>query len=262
MRLGVTVLVVLLASALCVMAGRWQYGRYVTKADAMDAYDAAQAHAVAEVEEVAPAGSASLDDGAEWRTVTVTGVIEPDSIVALRNRPVDSTAAYQYLAWVTLSDGASVLVNLGWAPVADADDAEAALAAALTDQAVTLTGTLREFDEDDGKRDDGATRIVPAQMTEVPELLVPGYVLVGEPCAGLCDADGPLSEVPLPTLSLGPHLSYAWQWWAFSLLVPVGAVLLTKRDLELKRDPALAKPKPVRTKRRGQPSDEEIEDAL
>ncbi|WP_062202500.1 SURF1 family protein [Demequina salsinemoris] len=261
-RLALTALIVLVMSALCVVAGRWQYGRYVTKADAIEAYDAAQAHDVADVEEVAGSGD-ELADGAEWRAVTVTGVIDPDSVVALRNRPVDSTAAYQYLAWMSLDDGTAVLVNLGWAPVPSEDETEAALADALPQGEVTLTGTLRRFEEDDGKRDAGATRIVPAQVDDPgTDSIVPGYVIASDGCAGLCGDDGPLDEVPLPTLSLGPHLSYAWQWWAFSLLVPVGAWLLTKRDLELKRDPSGARPAPAKPRRRRHPSDEEIEDAL
>ncbi len=261
-RLALTALIVLVASALCVVAGRWQYGRYVAKADAIEAYEAAQSHSVADVREVTGAGG-SLADDAQWRTVTVTGVIDADSVVALRNRPVDSTAAYQYLAWVDLEDGSAVLVNLGWAPVGAAEDTEDALAEALTGADVTFSGTLRSFEEDDGRRDAGATRIVPAQMGDPgTDSIVPGYVVASEDCAGLCGDDGPLLEVPLPTLSLGPHLSYAWQWWAFALLVPVGAVLLTKRDLELKRDPSGPKPAAARPRRRRHPSDEEIEDAL
>jgi len=264
-RLALTVLIVLVLSALCVLAGRWQYGRYVTKADAMAAYDAAQAQPPAAVEDVAAPGGDALPDGAEWREVTVTGVIDADSVVALRNRPVDSVAALQYLAWMRTDDGAAVLVNLGWAPVEEDTATRSSLMAALTGQSVTVAGTLRSFEEDDGRRDSGATRITPVEMGDPgTDSVVPGYVLVEAPCAGLCDEDGPLGEVPLPTLSLGPHLSYAWQWWAFSLLVPVGAWMLTQRDLELKRDPSGRTPRAPqpRPRRRREPTDEEIEDAL
>ncbi len=261
-RLALTALIVMMLSILCVIAGRWQYGRYVTKSDAIAAYDAAQDHAVEDVRDIAGSGD-GLAEGAEWRKVTLTGAIDADSVVELRNRPVDSTAAYQYLAWVTLDDGSAALVNLGWAPVVSQDQTSVSLADAITHADVTITGTLRSFEEDDGKRDAGATRIVPAQMGEAStDDIVPGYIVADTPCAGLCDDDGPLSPVPLPTLSLGPHLSYAWQWWAFSLLVPVAAVLLTRRDLELKRDPSGSRPAPPQPKRRHQPSDEESEDAL
>lgn len=264
-RLALTVVIVLAMSALCVVAGRWQYGRYEVRAQAIADYEAAQALPVARVDEVASPGAAELPDDAEWRTVTVTGVIEPATLTLLRNRPVDSTAAYQYLVWMRLDDGASVLVNLGWAPVEGGDATEALLATALTGQRVTATGTLRSFEQDDGKRDSGATRITPVQMVDSGTAdVVPGYVVLDEPCADLCGTEGPLLAVPLPTLSLGPHLSYAWQWWVFSLLVPVGAWLLTQRDLEVKRDPSAVakKARPPRQRRRGGPSDEEIEDAL
>ncbi len=264
-RVVVTVLIVLVLSALCVLAGRWQYGRYVTKADAIADYEAAQGLPTAAVEDVVEPGGETLPDGAEWRTVTVTGTVDAESIVALRNRPVDSTAALQYLAWVHLEDGAAVLVNLGWAPVESSADSEASLDQLLTDDTVTFTGTLRAFEDDDGRRDSGATRITPAQMGDAGTVdVAPGYVVLSEPCGGLCSGDGPLVEVPLPTLDLGPHLSYAWQWWAFALLMPVGAWLLTQRDLEMKRDPSGKAPatKQPRPRRRHEPSDEEIEDAL
>ncbi|MDN4473094.1 SURF1 family protein [Demequina zhanjiangensis] len=263
-RLAITVLIVLVMSALCVVAGRWQYGRYETRAQAMEDYDLAQQEPVAAVEEVASPGSDALPEGAEWRTVTVAGVVDTESVVPLRNRPVDSTAAYQYLAWMHLADGAAVLVNLGWAPVESGTTVDDVVAS-LPDETLAVSGTLRSFEDDDGRRDSGATRITPAQVRDPDsDVIVAGYVALDAPCGELCDADGPLTEVPLPTLSLGPHLSYAWQWWAFALLVPVGAWLLTKRDLELKRDPAAApaRERQPRAKRRRGPSDEEIEDAL
>ncbi|WNM26105.1 SURF1 family protein [Demequina capsici] len=270
-RLLVTVLVVLVLSTLCVIAGRWQYGRYVTKADALAAYHAAQALPPAQVEDVAPPAdtardaAAALPDGAEWRTVGVTGTIDPGSLTALRNRPVDSAAALQYLAWMHLDDGAVVLVNLGWSTVEDEQATTAALTATIPSGEVTLTGTMRAFERDDGKRGGGATRITPAQMPDPGSRhVVPGYVVAADRCALLCGTDSPLAAVPLPTLDLGPHLSYAWQWWAFSLMVPVGAWILTRRDLEMKRAAeGVVTPAPApRPRRRRAPTDEEIEDAL
>ena len=277
LRLIVTALVVAALVTLCVIAGRWQYGRHVTRAEAIAEFESNHTAPVAAVEDVAPAtdvpswdtpdAGAGLPADAEWRTVTVTGTIDPDSVVELRNRAVDSAAALQYLAWVDLADGGSVLVNLGWAPASLSDETAPALASALPSGQVAFEGTLREFEPDDGRRDDGATRIVPAQVRAPSGAVVPGYVVAVADCATLCGDDGPLGEVPLPTLSLGPHLSYAWQWWAFAALVPVGAVLLTRRDLELKRSPGDPAPsprvetKPSRRRARGL-SDEEIEDAL
>lgn len=276
LRLVVTALIVVALVALCVVAGRWQYGRYVTRADAIAEFEANHSAPVAAVEDVARAedlpesaapATPSLPSGAAWRTVTVTGTIVPGSVVELRNRAVESAAALQYLAWVDLVDGGSVLVNLGWAPASLADATAQALTTALPRGTVTFEGTLRDFEADDGRRDDGATRITPAQVSVPAGAIVPGYVIAEADCATLCGDAGPLGEVPLPTLSLGPHLSYAWQWWAFAALVPVGAVLLTRRDLELKHSqggassPSRADAKPRRRRSRVL-TDEEIEDSL
>ncbi len=69
-----------------------------------------------------------------------------------------------------------------------------------------------------------------------------------------------LGPLELPSTDLGPHLSYAFQWWVFAAGALVGAVILLRRDEpapDCGRRPPPPRPAP---RRRGRA--EEEEDAL
>lgn len=265
-RIALTMLVALAVSAAAIWLGFWQLHRHQFKADAVAAYDAAAEAPVADLSEVIPAGSTALPDDAEWRTVTVTGTFEQDTTTILRGRPIDSTAAWQFLAWLDTDDGRSVLVSAGWAEQPGPnEDPELPT---YPEGEVTVTGIVRAWEEDDGKEaTSSVTRITPSQLYEPAGEVVPGYLMIREICdAGACADTVAGAQVPLPDISTGPHLSYAVQWWIFAALAPIGAVLLLRRDTEMEGDetePAEARaPREPRRRRRAELSDEEIEDAL
>jgi len=258
------VLIVLAMMALGLVAGRWQWGRYETKNHALDAYNHAVDLPTVALDSILTADDTEPGDAA-WRTVTVTGAIDATDLVELRGRSVNSTASIQYLAWVHTGSGETVLVNLGWT-----SRSEPAMPR-IPGGTLTVTGTARAFEADNGKP---GTRVTPAQMGPVDGAVVQAYVMA----ESICGAEGCVSgiePVPLPDLSLGPHLSYAMQWWLLMVAAAPIAVWLTVRDARLERERAGtqrsgpregsdASPKTApksRTKRRG-PSDEEIEDAL
>jgi len=246
-------------SAVAVRAGFWQYGRHETRAEAIELYEAnAEAEPVT-LATALPPGEAVDDD--EWTTVTVTGTYDAASLTLLRNRPVDRERVYQQLAWFDTDDGRSLLLSIGYIPVPPEDEEPAT--ADLPAGEATVTAVLRRSEDDDGRRDAGATRVTPAQMPEPAYDPVDGYAMVRESCAadGCVDAYG--EPVPLPTLSLGPHLAYAWQWFAFAAIVPVAGIMLARRDWSgVTAAPATPKrPRRPRPAHR-EPTDEEIEDAL
>lgn len=262
-RIARVVGVLLLAAAVAavgVRAGFWQLGRHEARADAIAAYEAnADLPAASLAEAVGPDDAVAGDE--EWRRVRVTGVIDADSLTLLRNRPVDRERAYQLLVWLDTADGESFLLNAGWIPIpAPTED----LAAPdWPDGEVTITAVLRRAEPDDGRRDEGATRITPVQMPVPSGQPLNGYGVVQEPC-GDDGCVGYGAPVPLPRLSLGPHLAYAWQWFAFALIVPVAGVMLARREWQLTGGAPVERARrvPRPSRRRRSPSDEEIEDAL
>ena len=258
MRIALTVIVVLAAMALGLVAGTWQWDRYETRSHALAGQAAAQGKPVASLEDLIDRDAAGPGD-AEWRTATVTGVINPASLTELRGRRVQNTASLQYLVWIHTDTGRTAMVNLGWQPRSEATPP------ALPSGRVTVTGIVRSFEEDNGKP---GTRITPSQMNGIDGEVVQGYLMAKATCgqAGCLDV---LKPVPTPSLSLGPHLSYAFQWWLLTAVAAPLGILITRRDAlhERERDgtepgaPSPRKP-PTPAKKQRRPSDEEIEDAL
>ncbi|WP_062377556.1 SURF1 family protein [Demequina pelophila] len=224
---AIIVAVGLAVSVVGVRAGAWQYGKHVARSEAIAASDANASLPPASLEE-AVGTDLAVDATEEWRAVEVTGRIVGDSLTLLRNRPVDRERVYQLLVWMETDSGRALLLNAGHIPVPGPLEDLAVPAWPAGD--VTVTAVLRQSEPDDGRRDDGATRIAAAQMPAPPAEPIDGYAVVTQACSadGCVDAFG--SPVPLPTLSLGPHLAYAWQWWAFALIAPVGGVLLARRE--------------------------------
>lgn len=265
-RIALTVVIVLALMAIGLVAGRWQWGRYETKSHALHAQQAATGLPTVPLESI----MTTADTGpgaADWRKVTVTGVIDQKDLVQLRGRTIDTNATIQYLAWIhTSPKGQAVLLNLGWTSRTEPT------APSIPSGVVTVTGTVRAFDSDNGRP---GTRITPAQMSGANGNILAAYLMVDSACGGSGCLDG-VAPVPLPELSLGPHLSYAMQWWLLLVAsAPVG-VWLTVRDAHLERERLGGNGAPVpeeqkkdvevealrRPAKRTRPSDEDIEDAL
>ena len=284
-RIAITMAISFAISGVTIFLGFWQYDRHLDRADALANYEVAEQLAPEQLSELVPAGASELPDGVEWRTITATGTFDPDSLRVLRTRPVAGTGAWQYLAWLEADNGQSLQVGLGWIPQPgpDADPPRPNLDPSTP---VTVTGIMRVWEPDDGKESgDTVSRIAPEQLPAATGDAVPGYLMLREWCDSTGCVETPVGQpVPLPTLTLGPHLAYAWQWWLFAAMAPVAGVLLLRRDTRLaasrypdldtepRTTPEVAVPevpvpaKPTRAsaprKRKRELSDEEIEDAL
>ncbi len=266
--MALAVVITLAVMALGVVAGKWQYGRHVFRSEAIHAHEAAQALPTADIATLLGPADAATGD-AQWRHVSATGHFDPDSLTALRSRSVDGTASLQYLAWF-LTDAGAVLVNTGWVPRTDAD------VPILPSGDLTIGGVMREQEEDDGRRGEGATRITAAQMPPASADALPGWIMLREPCVPEGCLDTALQPVPEPQLGLGPHLSYAYQWWLLTVIAPVAAVLILRRDAQHERaalstleasnggapPPRSNEPKTPRRRRLRDTTDEDYEDAL
>ncbi len=265
-RIALTVVIVLALMAIGLIAGRWQWGRYETKSHALHAQQAATGMPTVPLESIMTTADAG-PGAADWRTATVKGEIDNKHLVQLRGRTVDSNATIQYLAWIhTSGQGPSVLLDLGWTPRSQPSTPD------IPSGVVTVTGTVRAFESDNGKP---GTRIVPSQVPGADGEHFGAYLMVTSACGTSGCLKG-VTPVPLPQLSLGPHLSYAMQWWLLLVGAAPVALWLTVRDAKLERerlaageDPSAPKRKdkakaepPRRPAKRVQPSDEEIEDAL
>lgn len=190
------------------------------------------------------------EDAAAYRRAAVTGRFDAENEVLLRSRAYSGSPGYHVLTPLRLQNGRVLLVDRGWVPF-ELDDPPIS-EAAPPQGTVTVTGTLQppQLGPEGGgladrlglvQRDpaEGPLEAVffvnPARLSgQMPYALEPVFLeLATQTPAQL----GPLPVPPEPLeLTRGPHLSYAFQWFAFALIGVVGYGVLMRAVLRDKRE--------------------------
>jgi cytochrome oxidase assembly protein ShyY1 len=183
-----------------------------------------------------------------YKTVSARGHFDTAHEVVARHRTAgnggtDDEAGGQQIGYhvitpFVLDDGRAVLVNRGWVEGGD-DPTKFPPVPAPPSGEVTVVGRLRpdETTGTTGIRD--RKGLPPRQImlisstklaADVPERLVGGYLELVS-IAPAPDWKHQPALIPEPDhSSIGPHLAYAIQWWLFSAMVPVGWVVLLRRE--------------------------------
>ena len=181
-------------------------------------------------------------DDVEWRQVTATGSWRPDQIIWF-NRSQDGVAGDNVLTALD-TDGDVVIVNRGFVPLAtDAPappEGQVELLGRVRIPAARALGELT--DATDGPVTE-VRRIDLDQLdAQIDGEVAPVYLdLIGTiPNVAPTDPD----PVPAPTLSEGPHLSYAVQWFVFATAVLLGWILAVRRSLATRRRAAEVRDEP------------------
>jgi cytochrome oxidase assembly protein ShyY1 len=171
----------------------------------------------------------------EWRAVIASGTYVPDEQFVVVNRSQDGIGGTMVVTPMKLADGRLLLVERGFQPGTTTP-------ATAPPGTVQIVGRLRPSEErHTGQLSDpksGALR--EAQRVDIPRLTaqlsatpLPMYVeLTGSRPAEPTPYPAP---VTLPVLDEGPHLSYAVQWFIFSIAVVVGWVLAVRKSLRTRR---------------------------
>ncbi|MCL2552827.1 MAG: SURF1 family protein [Actinomycetia bacterium] len=181
-----------------------------------------------------------------YKAVTAHGRFDTAHEVVARHRTAGNGGGeraggqrigYHVITPFVLDDGHAVLVNRGWIAGGDDPTAFPSIPAPPAGD-VTLEGRLRpdETTSATGIRDTHG--LPPRQIMlinstkvagDVPHQLVGGYLEMVSmtPAAGHAQP----ALVPEPDhSSIGPHMAYAIQWWLFAAMVPVGWVVLLRRE--------------------------------
>lgn len=178
-----------------------------------------------------------LDDGsltpeeAEWLPVTFDGTYLPDQVVEFNNSQ-GGRAGDNVLTALVVDDGVTIIVNRGFIPLGfDVPLAPQILVEGL---GYVRTSEVRGrgglTDADDGEPLTEIRRIdIPRLAQQFPGDVAPVYVqlIATQPPIVVGDPE----PVVLPELSNGSHLSYAMQWFVFSLCVAIGWVLAVRRSI-------------------------------
>lgn len=267
--------VALVVAAGCAVAGFWQWTRHEERSAAV-----ALVTANYDAEPVAPDDLAGdgLQEDEVWRPVAVRGTYVGAAV--LRNRPVSGTPAAHALGVLEIADGPwrgrLLVVDRGWFPAA-----QTAAGRGVPSGTLDVVVRLRAA-EPAARRDAPAGQV---QAIAVEQVLatagLAGADVVPDAYGVVATEDGraPVGVTPLPRpdADLGPHLSYAFQWWVFALGALVGAVVLLRREAADATDasadagthPAAdaggggrSEPSAPRRSRRRRPTAEEEEDAI
>ncbi|MGW5849463.1 SURF1 family cytochrome oxidase biogenesis protein [Streptomyces sp. NPDC055254] len=174
-----------------------------------------------------------------WRAVTATGTYDAAHEVVVRMRTsADDKVGFHVVTPLVLGDGRAVLVNRGWVPGGGDPRAYPQVPAAPAGE-VTVSGRLKA-DETSGRSGikdraglpDRQVMLINSgrQSETLGRPVLGGYLELTAPDA----SDGGPEPVAEPDHdSIGAHMAYAVQWWLFAAAVPVGWLVLVRRE---KRD--------------------------
>jgi cytochrome oxidase assembly protein ShyY1 len=171
----------------------------------------------------------------EWRTVSVAGRYLAGEQFVVVNRSQGGRAGENVVTPMALGDGRTVLVNRGFVPLTVG-------APPAPDGLVDVVGRVRRSQERrTGQLSDPSVgELTAVQRLDIPRLepqlpgdVVPVYIdlLTSDPP----EAAGLPEPVLRPPLGEGPHLSYAVQWFVFSVCVAIGWVLAVRRSVATRR---------------------------
>lgn len=232
-----SVISVLLALG-CFRLSKWQIDRR-TQRRARNAMLATRLQAPPTAVDSIPADTAH----GHYRRIAASGRFDYERELALALRSREGSPGIYILTPLQLADGRTLLVNRGWIYAPDGMSAD--LTQWREDDTVTVEGFLDTYVEPRGAvtlpgRPQLARRLVRDSL--LPRLgaatrLFP-YVLVAT-TASPAPSRVPARIAP-PSLSEGPHLSYAIQWAAFGVIALFGTVLALRRGFADRRTDVVA----------------------
>lgn len=226
---------VLLAMAACILLGLWQLHRHEAKVERAERVDTNYSAAPVPLDSVLPAPDAPLPATDQWRTVEVTGSYDtrPEHVLYVRNRPYHGEVGFAQLVPFRTSHG-TIMVARGWLPMA-ATGSRPQSPPPPPGGERTVVLHLRPTEpvlEDRTSPPGQIQSIAPAEFAPVAAGLGPLYVgAYGQLVSESPDPGQDLTPFERPDTSLGPHLSYAVQWWVFALFFPVAWVVRARTAL-------------------------------
>ncbi|MFD6951893.1 hypothetical protein A6A08_15695 [Nocardiopsis sp. TSRI0078] len=225
-----------------VWLGFWQLDRWEQRSASVRLQQGNLAAAPVPVAELTGVGE-NVRPADRWRTVEATGTWDTERELLLRNRDGSGGVGFHVLTPLVTEEGPAVLVNRGWVERGETalDQPEVPPAPEGT---VEVAGRIHysETEENTGlsNRDglpEGQIMMVDVDMIAggLPYPVYGGYVELTdqEPVP-----DPAPEPVALHELDSGMSLSYAVQWWVFTLVAVGGWVFLVRRELSDAREAA------------------------
>lgn len=224
-----------------ILLGLWQLRRHDEKKDHKALVEARQEAPIADVEDVVPAdepvGSPAVEE-VLYRSVRATGTYDANATVVVENRSFNAAPGAWVLTPLQLDDGRAVVVNRGFIGF---DRSGEIVAPRPPTGPVTVEGLVfpsqprgrfGPTDPDEGTLSVLARVDLERYAAQLDTPILPAYIqLVGStPAEPAPVGDAPeLVALGPPDPDLGPHLSYAAQWFLFTTIAAVGYGLLLRK---------------------------------
>ena len=253
-------------AAVCSGLGVWQLARRAEALAEVSKIDTNFDSSPITVAEALPTLDAFVESQ-KWLPVVMTGTYLTADELLVRNRPLNINPGFEVLTPLLLADGTVFIVDRGWVPTGQTQDAPDVVPAAPTGQ-VTVMVRLKAGEPSLAGRSASGNQIATINLDEIDERLG-GSTYTG--AYGLMSSEDPAPVArPIaaarPVRDEGPHLSYAFQWFVFGLLAFVGlgwAIREEYRSVNADDPQERERAKERARRRAAKPrSDAEVEDEL
>jgi cytochrome oxidase assembly protein ShyY1 len=229
-----------------VRLGIWQMHRYEERSARNQLVADALAAKPVPVERLTSPGH-TVTSAERYRTVTAKGRFDADDEVVVRRRTnADDEVGFHVLTPFVLDDGKVLLVNRGWIPADGPSQTAFPKIPAPAGGEVTVTGRLMpdETTEASGIKDlkglpDRQIMLINSgrEADRLGVQVLGGYLAQTAP--------EPRGDTPEQLDSPGDenaalNYAYALQWWLFALGVPIGYVILVRRERRDRAEAAAA----------------------
>ncbi|MFI7012453.1 SURF1 family protein [Streptomyces sp. NPDC050145] len=234
-------LVALVLIPTMIRLGIWQMHRYDERtARNQLVTDALDAKPVPAEELTSPGHTVTSKE--RYHSVTARGRFDTEHEVVVRRRVnADDEVGYHVLTPFVLNDGKVLLVNRGWIPADGPSQTAFPKIPAPPRGELTVTGRLMpdETTEASGIKDlkglpDRQIMLIDSEReaARLNARVLGGYIALTAP--------DPAHGTPEPVGKPGHedaalNFAYAYQWWLFAAAVPVGWVVLLRRELRERR---------------------------
>ncbi|MFY1703910.1 SURF1 family protein [Micromonospora sp. WMMA1923] len=230
----------LVAAFAMVQLGNWQLDRYRDRSAINERIDASERATPVPLSTVlsAPAGGVGTAGPAPastdaWTRITATGRYDPENVVLVRGRTVDSRVGFEVLTPLVLADGTAVLVDRGWIPPAPGGATAQPEVPAVPAGEVTVVGRVHESESGAGTVDrrngllETRRVAVPRLAEQLPYPVYGAYVLLDEQTPA---ADPLFKAVSVGHANNWQNLGYVVQWWAFAAMSLFGYGWVARRE--------------------------------
>jgi cytochrome oxidase assembly protein ShyY1 len=237
-------LVALLLIPTMIRLGIWQMHRYELRTARNQLVSEALGAKPVPVEKLtSPGHTVTTHD--RYRSVTAKGHFDTDDEAVVRRRTnSDDEVGYHVLTPLVLDDGRVLLVNRGWIPADSASQTAFPKVPAPPRGEITVTGRLMP-DETTAASGIKNLKGLPDRQIMLINSEQQARRLGAEVLGGYIAQTAPEPKGDTPELVGQPgkedaalNYAYAIQWWLFSAGVPVGWVVLVRRELRDRREAA------------------------